>query len=41
MVKDLRTMQETNDLDGVLNGGIDQFIQELLRMNISYKESIQ
>ena len=41
MVKDLRTMKETNDLDGVLNGGLDQFIHELLRMNISSKESIQ
>ena len=41
MVKDLRTMKETNDLDAVLNGGLDQFIHELLRMNISSKESIQ
>ena len=41
LVKDLRTMKETNDLDGVLNGGLDQFIHELLRMNISSKEYIQ
>ena len=41
MVKDLRTMRETNDLEGVLDGGLDQFIYELLRMNISSKESIQ
>ena len=40
MVKDLRTMKETNDLDGVLNGELDQFIHESLRMNISSKESI-
>ena len=40
MVKDLRTMKETNDLDGVLNGGLDQFMHELLRKNISSKESI-
>ena len=31
MVKDLRTMQETNNLDEVLDGKIDQFIYELLR----------
>ena len=41
MVKDLRTMQETNDLDAVLNGGLDQFIHELLRMNISSKKVIE
>tara|TARA_Y100000589_G_C27197193_1_gene647396 strand:- start:338 stop:1390 length:1053 start_codon:yes stop_codon:yes gene_type:complete len=35
MVKDLRTMRETNNLDGVLNGDLDQFIYELLRQNIS------
>ena len=38
MVKDLRTMKETNDLNAVLNGDIDQFINELLRMNISSKQ---
>ena len=41
MVKDLRTMKETNDLDCVLNGGLDQFIHELLRMKLSSKKSIQ
>ena len=35
MVKDLRTMQETNDLDSVLNGDLDPFINNLLRINIS------
>ena len=41
MVKDLRTLKETNDLHGVLNGGLDQFIHELLLMNISSKEVIE
>ena len=31
----------TNDLTGVLDGGLDQFIHELLRINISSKESFQ
>ncbi len=31
MVKDLRTSQETTDVEGVMNGKIDQFIQALLR----------
>ena len=35
MVKDLRTKQETNDLDSVLNGDLDPFINKLLRLNIS------
>ncbi len=35
MVKDLRTNQETNDLDSVLNGDLDPFINKLLRLNIS------
>tara|TARA_Y100001978_G_scaffold203511_1_gene230303 strand:+ start:12679 stop:13731 length:1053 start_codon:yes stop_codon:yes gene_type:complete len=34
MVKDLRTMKETNDLEGFLNGEIDSFINELLRFNL-------
>ena len=34
MVKDLRTMQETNDINNFLDGNIDQFIYELLRHNI-------
>ena len=41
MVKDLRTMQETNDLDSVLDGGLDLFISGLLRMNVSSNESIE
>jgi len=41
MVKDLRTMQETNELDSVLDGGLDPFIHQLLRMNISSNESIE
>ncbi len=34
MVKDLRTEKETTDLDSVMNGEIDIFIQSLLRQNI-------
>jgi len=41
MVKDLRTMHETNELDSVLDGGLEPFIHELLRMNISSNESIE
>ena len=37
MVKDLRTMKETNDINNFLDGNIDQFIYELLRHNISNK----
>ena len=39
MVKDLRTMKETNDLDGVLNGNLDQFIHELLRHKINSQQN--
>jgi len=35
MVKDLRTMRETNNLNEVLNGDLDPFIKDLLRLNIS------
>ena len=34
MVKDLRTADETTDVQGVMNGEIDQFIQSLLRKGI-------
>jgi peptide chain release factor 2 len=34
MVKDLRTEQETTDVESVMNGKIDIFIQSLLRQNI-------
>ena len=35
MVKDLRTNKETNDINNFLDGNIDQFIYELLRLNIA------
>jgi len=41
LVKDLRTLQETNDLDSVLDGGLKPFIHQLLRMNISSNESLE
>jgi len=34
-------MKETNDLDSFLDGGLEPFIHELLRMNISSNESIE
>ncbi len=37
LIKDLRTMKETNDIEGFLNGNLDPFIFELLRLNISKK----
>ncbi len=35
LVKDLRTNQETADVEGFLNGNIDNFIYGLLRLNVS------
>ena len=35
LVKDLRTNQESTDVEGFLNGNIDNFIYELLRLNVS------
>ena len=32
LVKDVRTQSETNDVDGVLNGGIDQFLKSYLML---------
>ena len=34
MVKDLRTQEETNDVQGVMNGDLDSFIQALLRQGV-------
>ncbi|MCP9858737.1 MULTISPECIES: peptide chain release factor 2 [unclassified Cyanobium] len=34
MVKDLRTAQETTDVQGVMNGDLDPFIQALLRQGV-------
>ena len=36
MVKDLRTQQETSDVQGVMNGALDTFIQALLHRGINY-----
>ena len=35
LVKDLRTNQESTDVEGFLNGNIDNFIYGLLRLNVS------
>ena len=35
LVKDLRTNQESTDVEEFLNGNIDNFIYELLRLNVS------
>ena len=34
MVKDLRTNEETTDVQGVMNGDLDPFIQALLRQGV-------
>jgi peptide chain release factor 2 len=34
MVKDLRTQQETTDVQGVMDGDLDPFIQALLRQGV-------
>ena len=34
MVKDLRTQEETNDVQGVMDGDLDAFIQALLRQGV-------
>ncbi len=35
MIKDLRTQEETNDVDSVMNGDIDHFIESLLRKDFN------
>ena len=32
LIKDVRTQSETNDVDGVMNGGIDQFLKSYLML---------
>ena len=34
MVKDLRTAEETTDVQAVMNGDLDRFIQTLLRQGV-------
>ena len=34
MVKDLRTQHETTDVQGVMDGDLDPFIQSLLRQDV-------
>ncbi len=36
MVKDLRTEQETTDVQSVMNGELDLFIQALLRQGVDH-----
>ncbi|OUV61946.1 MAG: peptide chain release factor 2 [Gammaproteobacteria bacterium TMED119] len=38
LIKDVRTQSETNDVDGVMNGGIDQFLKSYL-MLVGQKEN--
>ena len=38
MVKDLRTEKESTDVEGVMNGDIDLFIQSLLLQGIEQKD---
>jgi len=38
LVKDLRTNQESTDVEGFLNGNIDDFIYGLLRLNVSLEK---
>ena len=33
LVKDVRTQSETNDVDSVMNGGIDQFLKSYLMLS--------
>ena len=39
LVKDLRTNQESTDVEGFLNGNIDNFIYGLLRLNVSSEKN--
>ena len=39
LVKDLRTNQESTDVEGFLNGNIDNFIYGLLRLNVSSEKT--
>ena len=33
LIKDVRTLSETNDVDGFMNGGIDQFLKSYLMLS--------
>ena len=39
MVKDLRTAQETTDVEAVMNGNLDHFIQSLLRKGLDQSDN--
>ena len=39
MVKDLRTNEETTDVQGVMNGNLDPFIQSLLRQSVNISDA--
>jgi peptide chain release factor 2 len=41
LVKDVRTGYETSDVDGVMNGDIDQFLKAYLMMMQKKRSSLQ
>jgi peptide chain release factor 2 len=41
MVKDLRTEYETGDVDGVLDGDLDPFMEAYLRWERANREAVE